>query len=122
MKQFNLQEYLANPSRKIVTRYGFPVRIICTDVKGSTPIVAVIEKEDKTENVFCYKSDGIMHRYHDIDVFFAPKKHKGYVNLFRQITGINTGFVFNTKEEAEKSAKGIPCYITTTKIEWEEQV
>lgn len=120
MKPFNLQEFQKDPSRKIVTRCGFPVRIICTDVKGSTPIVAVIEKEDKTENVFCYESDGIMHGYHDIDLFFAPEKKEGYVPLFRQTTGINAGFVFNTKEEAEKSAKSLPNYITTTKIEWEE--
>ena len=35
MKQFNLMEYLANPSRKIVTRDGRNVRIICTDKKGT---------------------------------------------------------------------------------------
>ena len=28
--------------------------------------------------------------------------------------------LYNTKEEVEKSAKGIPNYITTVKIEWEE--
>lgn len=120
MERFKLDKYLKDTSRKVVTRDGRNVRIVCTDVKDSTPIVAVIEKEDKTENVFCYESDGIMHGYHDIDLFFAPEKKEGYVPLFRQTTGINAGFVFNTKEEAEKSAKSLPNYITTTKIEWEE--
>lgn len=33
MRPFNLKEYLANPSRKVITRGGKPVRIICTDFK-----------------------------------------------------------------------------------------
>lgn len=35
MEQFNLDEYLKNPDRKIVTRDGcYAVRILCTDKKG----------------------------------------------------------------------------------------
>ena len=33
MKQFSLEKWLENPSRKVVTRRGNPVRIICTDRK-----------------------------------------------------------------------------------------
>lgn len=33
MRQFNLQEFIDNPSRKVVTRDGRKVRIICTDRK-----------------------------------------------------------------------------------------
>ena len=120
MERFKLDEYLKDTSRKVVTRDGRNVRIVCTDMKGSAPIVAVIEEADNTENAFRYEPDGIMHGYHDIDLFFTPEKKEGYVNLYKQITGLNTGFVFNTKEEAEKSVKGIPNYITTVKIEWEE--
>ena len=32
MEKFNLEEYLKNPSRKVVTRDGRKVRIICTDM------------------------------------------------------------------------------------------
>ena len=35
MKQFSLEEYLANPSKKVVTRDGRNVRIICTDLVTS---------------------------------------------------------------------------------------
>ena len=42
MKRFSLQEYLANPSQKVVTRDGKPVRILCTDAKGDYPIVGLI--------------------------------------------------------------------------------
>lgn len=43
MEQFSLEKYLENPSRKVVTRQGNPVRIICTDRKHTQnwPIVAL---------------------------------------------------------------------------------
>ena len=44
MKEFNLNEYLKNPSQKVVTRDGRVVRIVCTDVKGEYPILVYIEK------------------------------------------------------------------------------
>ena len=43
MKNFNLEEYLKNPSRKVVTRAGISVRIICTDRKAN--------KEDPSRKV-----------------------------------------------------------------------
>ena len=52
MKQFNLEEYLKNPSRKIITRDGRNVRIVCTNAK-SFPIVALVEDFSGNEmNVF----------------------------------------------------------------------
>lgn len=122
MKQFNLEEFKKDPNRKIVTRDGKPVRIICTDAKGDYPVVGLIYYHDKKEvpenymkNGSCYIDDES-----NCDLFFTPEKREGYINLFKQNIGLNTGFVFNTKEEAEKSAKGLSCYITTIKIEWEE--
>ena len=121
MKQFNLQEFQKNPSRKVVTRDGRPVRILCTDAVGEYPIVAIVKNENK-EIADNFTKDGRLYKdsKDDRDLFFAPEKKEGYINLFKQTTGLNTGFVFNTKEEAEKSAKCIPNYITTVKIEWEE--
>ena len=37
MKQFSIEEYLKNPDRKVVTRNGLPVRIICTDRNYKRP-------------------------------------------------------------------------------------
>ena len=122
MKQFNLKEYLENPSRKIITRDGRLVRILCTDAKQHYPIITLLTHCEDVESVMCYTKDGKRNDNGDsqLDLFFAPEKREGYVNLFKQSIGLNTGFVFNTKEEAEKSAKGLSCYITTVKIEWEE--
>ena len=121
MKPFNLNEYIANPSRKVVTRDGRSARIICTEAKGNYPVVALILTEGG-EFPETYTEKGIYMNSNksDNDLFFAPEKHEGYVTLFRQTAGINAGFVFNTKEEAEKSAKSLPNYITTVRIEWEE--
>ena len=46
MKQFNLEEYLKNPLRKIVTRGGRPVRIVCTDFGNEFyPIIGELQDE-----------------------------------------------------------------------------
>ena len=121
MKQFNIREYLENPSREVVTRDGKPVRILCMDAVGEYPIVALVKSENK-EFANNFTKDGRLYKdsKDDRDLFFAPEKKEGYVNLFKQPFGLSTGFVFNTKEEAEESVKGIPNCITTIKIEWED--
>ena len=41
MRPFNLKEYLKNPNRKVVTRAGKDVRIVCIDkTLDDHPIVA----------------------------------------------------------------------------------
>lgn len=48
MKQFNLQEYLEDPYRKIVTRDGRSIRIICTNRMNSEyPVVVLIREGNK---------------------------------------------------------------------------
>ena len=43
MRPFDLDEYLINPSRKVVTKDGRTVKIYCTNFIGLLPIVAEIE-------------------------------------------------------------------------------
>ena len=123
MEQFSLDKYLENPSRKVVTRNGRNVRIICTDKKGfDYPIVALIEnKLEGFEGALYYTKDGkyIANESSDSDLFFAPEKHEGWVNVYEE--GANRyldGCICVTKEEA-KRIRGYG-YITTIKIEWEE--
>ena len=132
MKQFNLEEYLKNPSMKVVTRMGRKVRIICTDREDSIyPIIALI-KDDKRESeiLVTYTKDGIPSEYNEAyyTLFFAPEKHEGWTNVYRDIyMGTHAGPIFNSKEEAERSIredslkeKPLSSYLTTVKIEWEE--
>lgn len=80
MKQFDLDEYLANPSMKVVTRQGRDVRIICTDRKGDCPIVALVKMyEGDSEDVATYSKDGATNDYVSFlyDLFFADEKYEG---------------------------------------------
>ena len=86
MKQFDLKEYLANPSKKVVTRAGTSVRILCTDKRDSTPVVALITDETGREYMAEYN---VLGRYCDcevdtsFDLFFAPEKDKERVTVER---------------------------------------
>ena len=57
-----------------------------------------------------------------MDLFFAPEKHEGWVNLYDHSEGPCLGRVYSSKEVAEAMSKkcGLQHYITTIKIEWEE--
>lgn len=123
MKPFNIKEYNDNPSRKVITRDGRPVRILCTNAKRTYPVVALIEDKDNQEDcLYAYLPDGtICGITKQNDLFFAPEKCEGFINLYKNICGgISTDTtVFSTKEQAQASKK-YENYLDTIKIEWEE--
>lgn len=121
MKQFNLQEYLANPSRKVVTRCGRSVRILCTDAKGDCPVFGLALGVDNCEFPIMCSAIGET-EFEEDDLFFDSVKKEGYINLFRRGYKIEVGFVLGTKEEAMSilGRKPRKDYITTIHIEWEE--
>lgn len=124
MKEFSLEEYLKNPERKIVTRDGRPVRIICTDRKGlsAKPIVGLITEPNNDEVILTYWENGIEKRGSEYknDLFFVPTKHERWINLYKFRGCLTDCEVFNTAEEAKKIAAEDEDYITTIKVEWEE--
>ena len=124
MKAFSLEEYLKNPSRRVVTRDGRNVTIYCTNYIGEQHIIAQVEGHDLS---FSFYEDG---KYandrteHPIDLFFVPEKHEGWLNIYRSD---ECGFYmrgkspYKSKEEADKVAKANPkTFFTTIKVEWEE--
>ena len=122
MKQFNLAEYLKNPSKKVVTRDGKSVRIRCTDRKDAVyPIVALIDSNGK-EEILSYTKNGYF--YYDgrkdvNDLFFAPEKHEGWVNVYKDGDRFYSSMdILKTKDKAE--ALSCRSCIATVKIEWEE--
>ena len=119
MKPFSLKEYLKNPSRKVVTKDGRKVRIVCTDAKGKYPVTALVERYDGlSENAFVFTEDGryLVGGTDNKDLFFAPEKHEGWINLFKDYDSKYVGYkIFESKEEAEKVGS-----TATIKIEWEE--
>ena len=126
MKKFSLDEYLKNPSRKIVTRDGHNARIISTDRKsptghnivvlmdyGSEEISTTCNNNGETEFCSPFQSKG--------DLFFAPEKKEGWVKVYYGKSRCNTfvcNRIFATKEEAEKQKND--DVVAIIKIEWEE--
>lgn len=127
MKEFSLEEYLKNPDREVVTRDGRKVRIVCTDRAGlnAKPIVALITLPNGDEIVKCFWEDGIETggvEENIYDLFFAPEKHEGWMNLYKRDFGLVQGdLVRDSEEAAKKIAAGDEDYITTIKVEWEEE-
>ena len=125
MKRFSLDEYLKNPSKKVVTRMGRKVRIICTDREDSIyPIVALVKDDNRKLDVLVtYTKDGIPADYNEAyyTLFFAPEKKSGWINLYKMNSFISPGpRVYDTKEDAESAVGDKSYYISTIKIEWEE--
>lgn len=126
MKPFSLKEYLKNPSRKVVTRDRRAVKIHCTNYDSRQPIIAEIEGHDYSRS---FTKDGryyIDDRNSPYDLFFAPEKKVGWVNIYRGCCGpITSANVFSSKEEAEEASmhcngftQGL--HLATVKVEWEE--
>ena len=118
MKQFNLDEYLKNPSRKVVTRDGRLIKFHCTNFRGNQPIVAQIEGDDHSvsfsENGRYYNDNSDSRN----DLFFAPEKHEGWVNVYRTQGKLECVFIYDSEKEAIRH--GGETAIATVKIEWEE--
>lgn len=126
MKQFSLEEYLKNPNRKVVTRDGRAVKILCTDRKDlhQHPIVALVET-DGTEQMYDYMANGlyIANTQSLRDLFFASKKHEGWVNIYSDKNGkcfMNSIYPYASKEDAKNFITVTNFYVDTVKIEWEE--
>ena len=124
MKQFNLEEYLKNPSKKVVTKEGKTIkRILCTEARGNYPIVALID-EGLYDNALSYTKDGKLYAGESnvYDLFFASEKYEGWLNIYRSESGFYLrGNPYKSKEEADEVAKANPkTFCTTVKIEWEE--
>ena len=124
MKEFNLTEYLKNPSQKVVTRDGREVRIICTDAKGDEPIIVLVYNKNRDEeNVYTYNRDGLFYKDNDscLDLFFDTIKREGWINVYRSKNDTRTiGCLFKSEDEANLHKYDRASeYIKTIKIEWE---
>ena len=127
MKEFSLEEFNKDASRRVVTRDGREVRILCTDRISKFPIIALVfDTTQQEEVVVTFPKDGKYAAQRGeqlLDLFFAPSKREGWVNVFRNKEG---SYTENSIYETEKRAKEVigekhkNFYVTTTRIEWEE--
>lgn len=121
MKQFSLEEYLANQNRKVVTREGIPVKIHCTNFGSGQYIIAEIEGTNRSES---FTKDGSFY-YGDhpsiYDLFFAPEKKEGWANIYLCEGEYSLDdVIYSSRIDAEESGKKFEDYLTTIQIEWEE--
>ena len=89
-RPFSVEEYIKNPERKVVTRDGRDVRIICIDRKGTEDtVLALCLMSDGSENCYCYPPNGKVYLSADscMDLFFAPEKKEGWLNLYKDENG-----------------------------------
>ena len=128
MKQFSLDEYLADTTKRVVTRDGKDVRIICTDRKSPNikhsryPIIALINI-GKFEEAFSYLQNGSFNTNgpHYLDLFFAQTKHSRWVYLYRQFEDsiVYASEAFTSHEAAEEDMRKHNGF-GLTEITWEE--
>ena len=122
MRQFDLKEYLANPNKKVITRDGRNVKIYCTNYYCQHPIIAQIEGEERSH---AFRETGQYNYYGESigDLFFAPEKHEGWINIFKSsndIAFLGQSRIFESKEDAQKDGKDCESYVATVKVEWED--
>ena len=126
MKQFNLQEYLDNPSRQVVTRDGRKVRIVCTDRAGlnTKPIVALITLPNGDEVIKTFWDNGIETAGSEDknDLFFVSIKHEGWININMWPDGERdtNGIIYQNKLDIPDMPPVGGKRVATIKIEWEE--
>lgn len=127
MKRFNLEEYLKNPERKVVRRDGKDVRIVCTDAKREYyPVLALVD-DGCYESPVSYTKNGecFLGQENYCDLFFAPKKHEGWINIFKGAfinakAFLGQSYIYSSEEIAKSEGRKCNNYLTTIKIEWEE--
>lgn len=129
MEQFSLEEYLKKPSRKVVEGHGWPVRILCTDRKddenGYVIVGLITERTDGyRQPVSLWNANGESVLTRETNLFFAPAKHEGWVNILDFPDEVRVDeCVYDSYEEAKSYAKKSPVskyYKATVKVEWEE--
>ena len=122
MKQFTVEEYQKNLNRKVITRDGKSVKIVCTDMIGTSyPVLAICRVDPTHDCYYSYTLNGKHNLGVDsrLDIFFVPEKHTAWTNIYKSEDGVYAnGSLFESKEEALENSYSLK--IATCKIEWEE--
>ena len=127
MKPFDLAK--AKAGAPVITRDGRKARILSFDICNRYyPLAAAFTNSDGDEGVVSLTNEGKCFAFTDkdspSDLFMAPVKREGWVNIYRSAHGgaqdcYPQPLIFNTREEAIAAA--YPSSLrATTRIEWEE--
>ena len=123
MKPFDLEQ--AKAGAPVITRDGRNARILSFDLCNRYyPMVAAFTDSDGDEWVNVHTNEGkcLMDKDSPNDLFMAPVKREGWVNLYppTMSSGVlaRATSVYATKGQAEVNAS--PTRIACIRIEWEK--
>lgn len=130
MEEFDLKA--AKAGKKVMTRDGRNVRIVCFDCKDPVkPIVALVEKtvvyefperhEKIEEDIVKYSPQGKAGDMHN-DLVMASEKYVGWVNIYYDNATAKAEMyheIYATEEIARHQGQFYD-WIATVKVEWEE--
>lgn len=123
MRQFSIEEYLKNPSRKVVTRDGQSVKIHCTNFGSNSGQLIVAEIEGSGYSTTFFKNGKFFKSEETpLDLFFATEKREGWINLYKcenSTKCYTSSYPYDSEEKAIELGKMSDNYLKTVKIEWE---
>ena len=100
MQQFDLSVWLKDKSRKIVTRDGRPVRIVCWDAPTRNPIYGFVEGD---YGITSWRKDGrFCNLIDNVDLFFADEEKCNKI-----LNELKSYLKSTPKEQVEKDWKEI---------------
>ena len=91
-----------DPKKPVRTRDGREVRIVCTDVNNSMPIIALIKADDGKEWIAHYSMSGTVYGYSQdkSDLVNIPERVERWANVY--VSSVMEKLVFHkTKQEAD---------------------
>ncbi|MDO4185107.1 MAG: hypothetical protein Q4D30_01265 [Bacteroidales bacterium] len=125
MKEFDYEK--AKAGAPVCTRDGRPARIICWDRKDALYPIIVLAERNGVEIVNSVTDRGYIFSNgtrSDGDLFMAPVKHEGWVNVYTPSSEgkyIVSAVAYDTEADAKKAGlKKSESYVAIVKIEWEE--
>lgn len=120
LKPFDLEA--AKRGEPVVTRDNCPVTIY--DFNFNNHVWCIAGKVVRHNNEFLMIWDKVGHNEIQNetinDLFMAPVKKEGWINLYKECFGTTTSHVYKSQREADLNRNIREDYITTVKIEWEE--
>lgn len=118
LKPFNLEEALAG--KPVITRNGYPIiELKYFQTIGSLAVVRKEPDEKLISYFIC--CDGTHNDTVNCvtDLFMAPTKKQGWVNIYKQVGNTYVATVYLSEEEALQN-RCIISLVDTVMIEWEE--
>lgn len=125
-KQFSLREYLKDPKREVITRCGFPVRILSTDVRSEGErffVLGLIKLPNGFERIQLWTTEGFCDpneaEKFDQDLYMRPLEKVGWANIKieEDNESMSLGRIYQTKRDAVLARQTDRNY-ATAKVVW----